>query len=161
MMEVNEVAVGVVLFGGLGLLVERNTWGGASRAVHKEHADATRAHFAAVEAAGDDPVVSPEAIERGNRGSALASRPLESPRSTSSAWSIAMTKKRIASLSLCANASTANTSGLVPSVPTTRTQKNAGPLAAGAVVGQNVTKSSIASQLNPRSDLLGSGLSPR
>jgi hypothetical protein len=34
------------------------------RAVLKEHAHATRAHFAAVEAAEDDPIFSPEAIEQ-------------------------------------------------------------------------------------------------
>jgi hypothetical protein len=63
---VGEVAVGVVLFGGLGAVWLSGIRGVArhERAVMKEHARATRAHLAAVEAAEDDPSFSPEAIEQ-------------------------------------------------------------------------------------------------
>jgi hypothetical protein len=61
-----EVAVGVVVFGGLGAYWLAGIRGAAQheRAVLKEHAHATRAHYAAVEAAEDDPSFSPEAIEK-------------------------------------------------------------------------------------------------
>jgi hypothetical protein len=63
---VGEVAVGVVLFGGVGACWVATLRSAArhERAILKEHAHATRAHFAAVEAAEDDPSFSPEAIER-------------------------------------------------------------------------------------------------
>jgi hypothetical protein len=63
---VGEVAVGVVLFGGLGAVWLSGLRGVArhERALLKEHARATRAHFAAVEAAEDDASFSPEAIEQ-------------------------------------------------------------------------------------------------
>jgi hypothetical protein len=63
---VPEVAVGVILFGGLGAYWMAGIRGAArhERAVLKEHDQATRAHFAAVEAAEDDPIFSPEAIEQ-------------------------------------------------------------------------------------------------
>jgi len=52
---VPEVAVGVVLFGGLGFYWVAGLRGAGrhERAVLKEHALAARAHFAAVEAAED------------------------------------------------------------------------------------------------------------
>ena len=63
---VPEAAVGVVLLGGLATYWISVLRGAArhERAVLREHARATRGHFAAVEAAHDDPSFSPEAIEQ-------------------------------------------------------------------------------------------------
>jgi hypothetical protein len=64
-----EAAVGVVLFGGLGAVWFSGIRGVArhERAVLREHARAARAHFAAVEAAEDNPTFAPEAIEQSVR----------------------------------------------------------------------------------------------
>jgi hypothetical protein len=61
-----EVAVGAALFGGVGYCWFGVIRGAArrERAVLKEHARATRAHYAAVEAGEDDPIFSPDAIEQ-------------------------------------------------------------------------------------------------
>ncbi|HEY1832758.1 MAG TPA: hypothetical protein VGG38_21145 [Acidimicrobiales bacterium] len=61
-----EVAVGVALFGGVGYCWFGVIRGAArrERALLKEHARATRAHYAAVEAGEDDPIFSPDAIEQ-------------------------------------------------------------------------------------------------
>jgi hypothetical protein len=61
-----EIAVGVVLFGGLGAYWMLALRGAArhERAVRREHAHAIRAHYAAVEAAEDNPSFSPDAIEQ-------------------------------------------------------------------------------------------------
>jgi hypothetical protein len=64
-----EIAGGGVLFGGVGYCWFGFIRGAArhERAVLKEHARATRAHFAAVEAGEDDPLFSPDVIEQSVR----------------------------------------------------------------------------------------------
>jgi hypothetical protein len=62
---VGEIAVGIVLFGGLAAFWFSVLRGAArhERAVLREHRRANRAHYAAVEAAEDAPTFSPDAIE--------------------------------------------------------------------------------------------------
>jgi hypothetical protein len=87
LLVVGEAAVGVALFGGLGTFWLSGIRGVArhERSVLKEHAHAARANLAAVEAAEDDPIFSPEAIEQSVREAvALADdiwrgEPIESP----------------------------------------------------------------------------------
>jgi len=66
---VGEAAVGIALFGGLGAFWFSGIRGVTrhERSVLKEHTHAAHAHLAAVEAAEDDPIFSPEAIERSVR----------------------------------------------------------------------------------------------
>lgn len=61
-----EVAVGAVFVGGYGAywMVAIRRAARHERGVLKEHARASRAHYAAVEAAEDNPTFSPDAIER-------------------------------------------------------------------------------------------------
>jgi hypothetical protein len=64
-----EIAGGGVLFGGVAYCWFTFIRGAArhERAVLKEHARATRAHYAAIEAGEDEPIFSPDAIERSVR----------------------------------------------------------------------------------------------
>ncbi len=65
LVDAGEVAVPTALIGAVATywvaIVRRATR--HERASHKEHARAGRAHYAAVEAAEDDPVFAPETIE--------------------------------------------------------------------------------------------------
>jgi hypothetical protein len=88
---VAQIAAGVCVFGGIAVYWIAVTRSAAhhERAVLKEHARASRAHYAAIEAAEDNPIFSPDAIEhsvaeivdiadnlwRTGRAQALRSRP--------------------------------------------------------------------------------------
>jgi len=64
-----EIAAGIAFFGGVAYCWFTVLRGAArrERAALKEHARATSAHYAAVEAAEDDPIFSPDVIDRSVR----------------------------------------------------------------------------------------------
>lgn len=65
-LELEEIAAGVLVLGGVGAYWIAAIAGAArhARALREEHVHATRAHYAAVEAALDNPSYSPDAIEQ-------------------------------------------------------------------------------------------------